>query len=325
MHLPDGILSGPVIAVTAVGAVGTLAVCVKRMERAHGDRATLLAGMIAAFVFAAQMVNFRVLPGASGHLIGGVLASVVLGPWAGAVAIAAVLLVQAFLFADGGVTALGANFVNMGLINTILGYVIYRELRRVAGGGHRGTIIGAVGAAWVGVILSATAGTVELAASGRWSAFLPLLGVMLLVHAIIGLGESLITGLVVQSMLAVRPDLIPDPEAHKEPAGMRVGRIALAGLSIAVAVAVFLGPLASAAPDGLEYSVSKLGIDVAGEQAAPPTAVMPDYQAAIPGIQSIKIATAVAGAAGSLLVFAIAGTLGFARLRTARLAGQREG
>src|SRR5690349_18577222 len=129
MHIPDAVLSPGVVALTSVGGALGFGYSLRRLRRSLGDRATVLMGMMSAFIFAAQMVNFPVGPGVSGHLLGGVLASVVLGPWAGAAVIAAVLIVQCFLFGDGGFTALGANFVNMGLIGAVGGYAIYAPIR----------------------------------------------------------------------------------------------------------------------------------------------------------------------------------------------------
>ena len=166
MHIPDSVLDAKVIATTAVvGGLG-LAIAVRKIERRLGDGTTVLMGTMAAFIFAAQMVNFPVGPWVSGHLLGGVLASVLLGPWAGAVVIAAVLLVQCLMFADGGVTALGANFVNMGLIGSAGGYAIYTPLRRAIGG-QKGVLIAAMAAAWFSVLLASGACAVELAASGH--------------------------------------------------------------------------------------------------------------------------------------------------------------
>ncbi len=210
MHIPDSVLDAKVIVATAaVGAAG-LGIAVRRLERKLGDRTTVLMGTMAAFIFAAQMVNFPVGPWVSGHLLGGVLASVLLGPWAGAVVIAAVLLVQCLMFADGGVTALGANFVNMGLIGSVGGYAIYTPIRRAIGG-HKGVLIAAMAAAWFSVLLASGACAVELAASGHGSQFLRLLSWMGLLHALIGLGEAVITGAVVRFLLLRRPDLFDEP------------------------------------------------------------------------------------------------------------------
>src|SRR3954447_5894587 len=167
MHIIDGLLDPKVAAATgAVAAAGLLA-GLRTLERRLGERTTVLMGTMAAFVFAAQMVNFPLGPLlVSGHLLGGVLAAILLGPWAGAVVIGAVLIVQCLLFGDGGLTALGANFVNMGLIGAVGGYAIYAPTRRAIGG-RAGILIGGMVAAWFSVLLASGAFAIELAASGR--------------------------------------------------------------------------------------------------------------------------------------------------------------
>jgi cobalt/nickel transport system permease protein len=322
MHIPDGVLSPTVAAATSLLGAGGLAVAVRKLGRpASAERTTVMMGILAAFVFAAQMVNFPVGPGVSGHLLGGVLAAVILGPWAGAVVIAAVLVVQCLLFADGGLTALGANFVNMGLVGAIGGSAIYRPLRRALGDGPRGTLVGAVLAAWFSVILASGAFAIELALSGRASQFGPILGWMLLVHAAIGLGEAAITGLVLSTVLAIRPDLIASPDAADStpasPLRQRTQTV-LAGLGVALAICLFLAPLASAHPDGLEYVGSKLAFlpdegAVAGPQIPAP---MPDYE--MPGL-TLGLATAAAGAVGTLFVFGLAFAIAWAHARSAAL------
>jgi cobalt/nickel transport system permease protein len=207
MHVPDGVLSPQVAAATGVVAAAGLGYGLRTLRAKLRERTTVLMGTMAAFVFAAQMVNFPLFPlPISGHLLGGVLAAVVLGPWAGAVVIAAVLIVQCFLFADGGLTALGANFVNMGLIGAVGGHAIYAPIRRGIRG-KAGVLLGAMAAAWFSVILASGAFAVELAFSARVN-FPRVLGWMTLVHAGIGLGEAIITGLVVRFLLLLRPDLI---------------------------------------------------------------------------------------------------------------------
>ena len=216
MHIPDAILDPRVAMATSVLGAAGLFHALRVVERQLKERTTSLMGMMAAFVFAAQMVNFPVGPGVSGHLLGGVLAAVVLGPWAGAVVIGAVLIVQCFLFGDGGLTALGANFVNMGLIGSVGGYAIYAPLRRLIGG-RRGILIAAMVAAWFAVLLAAGACALELSASGHRQEFFRTLSWMALVHAAIGLGEAVITGLVVRFILLTRPELIePDDETTGE-------------------------------------------------------------------------------------------------------------
>lgn len=309
MHIPNAVLSPSVSVATALIGSGGLAYGLRRLRGELGERTPVLMGVMAAFVFAAQMVNFPLpLVPVSGHLLGGVLAAVLLGPWAGAGAIAAVLLVQCFLCNDGGLTALGANFVNMGLIGSVGGYAIYAPIRRTIGG-HRGILVGAMAAAWFSVILSAGAFSVELAASGRWSSFVDVLGWMTLVHAAIGLGEAVITGMVVRFLLLVRPDLF-DEGAGIEPASAatRWGGSALAGLAIALAVAIFLAPMASERPDGLEYVGSKQVGFLPPEGSAVPEpfrAPIADYRMPWLSARSKSLATAAAGVVGTLVVFAV--------------------
>jgi cobalt/nickel transport system permease protein len=307
MHIPDAVLDPKVALATGVIAAGGLAYGLRTLRGQLGDRTTVLMGSMAAFVFAAQMVNFPlvVIP-ASGHLLGGVLAAVLLGPWAGSAVIAAVLLVQCFLFGDGGLTALGANFVNMGLIGSVGGYAIYSPIRREIGG-HRGVLIGAMAAAWFSVILSSGAFALELAASGRWSTFLDVLGWMTLVHAAIGLGEALITGMVVRFILLTRPDLLDDMAKPEHSAGSRRGGIALATLGVSLAVATFLAPMASGYPDGLEFVGSKKAqfLPPEGREPAPKIpAPIPDYE--MPGLLRYRsLATAASGVVGTLVVFGV--------------------
>lgn len=312
MHIPDAVLDPKVALATGLIAAGGLAYGLRTLRGRLGERTTVLMGSMAAFVFAAQMINFPVfVVPASGHLLGGVLAAVLLGPWAGAAVIAAVLLVQCFLFGDGGLTALGANFVNMGLIGSVGGYAIYEPIRRGIGG-HRGVLIGAMAAAWFSVILSAGAFSVELAASGRWSTFSDVLGWMTLVHAAIGLGEALITGMVVRFLLLTRPDLFDDGQAAPTSAASRRWGIAAAALSVSLAVAVFLAPFASTNPDGLEFVGSEKVkfLALQGQGANPPLpAPIPDY--AMPGLSwSPSAATAAAGVVGTLVVFGVGLALG---------------
>jgi cobalt/nickel transport system permease protein len=307
MHIPDAVLSPGVAAATYAVAAGGLGYSLKRLEDQLRERATALMGVLSAFVFAAQMVNFPIGPlPISGHLLGGVLAAVLLGPWAGAVVIGAVLIVQCLLFGDGGLTALGANFVNMGLIGAVGGYAIYAPIRRAIGG-RGGVLIGAMVAAWFSVLLAAGAFSVELAASGRPGAFFQVLGWMALVHAAIGLGEAIITGLVLRFVLLTRPDLVPDAAPGAATRAGRWGQVAIAGLGIALAVAVFLAPLASEHPDGLEWVGGRLGFLKESPSLVP--APIAGYE--MPGLGHVKAATAVAGLVGTLVVFAVG--LGLAR------------
>ncbi|WP_169975330.1 energy-coupling factor ABC transporter permease [Tautonia rosea] len=299
MHIPDNLLSQPVILTTGAVALGGFALGLRRLRTRLRDRTMVLMGVMSAFVFAAQMVNFPlfVVP-ASGHLIGGVLAAVLLGPWAGALVLGTVLLVQALLFADGGILALGANFVNLGLIASVGGYAIYDPIRKSVGG-QSGVLIGAMVAAWFSVLLASLAFTIELAASGYWSDLPRVLGWMTMIHAVIGLGEAMITGLVLRTVLSVRPDLIFDDEGATTRSG-RWSRVALGGLAASLAVAAFLAPLASPKDDGLEFVGGRLGFlnDEAGSLLTGP---MRDYS--IEGLPDIALVTAAVGLIGTLTVF----------------------
>lgn len=318
MHIPEAILDPRVAAVTAVAGGAGLVWGLRKLEKDLGDRTTVLMGTMAAFVFAAQMVNFPVGPGVSGHLLGGVLSAVMLGPWAGAVVIGAVLIVQCFLFADGGLTAIGANFLNMGLIGSVIGYAIYRPIRQALGG-RRGVLIGAMIAAWFSVLLASGAFSLELALSGNRADFFRILSWMALVHAAIGVGEALITGLVLRFVLQSRPDLIHDPDPFDRIdgyegspiTGSSWGRILTAGLAVSVAVAVFLAPFASESPDGLEYVLGeKLQVSSPESSHAFPSP-LPDYEfpLPLPNLGPLDTATAVVGTLGTLVVFAMSWAL----------------
>jgi cobalt/nickel transport system permease protein len=288
----------------------------RSLEERLGERTTVLMGTMSAFVFAAQMVNFPVGPlPISGHLLGGVLSAVMLGPWAGAVVIAAVLIVQCLLFGDGGLTALGANFVNMGLIGAVGGYAIYAPIRRAIGG-RAGVLIGAMVAAWFSVLLASGAFAIELAFSSGWAEFFRVLSWMGLVHAGIGLGEALVTGLVLRFILLTRPDLVYEPEKAEDERLSGWWQVTAAGLGIALAVGVFLAPFASEHPDGLEFVGAKLGF-LKDEAPVLLPVPIPDYQLALFDSGHVKVATAVAGVVGTLVVFGLG--LGLARVFSGRV------
>src|SRR3954447_18751649 len=303
MHIPDGVLAPEVAAVAGAAAAAGFGYGLKRLERGLGERTTVLMGIMAAFVFAAQMVKFPVAPGVAGHLLGGVLAAVMLGPWAGAGVIGAVLIVQCLLFGDGGLTALGANFLNMGLIGAVGGYAIYAPIRRAIGG-PAGVLIGAMVAAWFSVLLASGAFAVELAFSSGWGHFWQTLSWMALVHAGIGLGEAIVTGLVLRFILLTRPDLVYQPEKDERPGSPDWGQVLCAGLGIALAVGVFLAPFASEHPDGLEYVGEKLGF-LKGDVPALLPVPIPDYQLPLFGAGHVQVACALAGLVGTLAVFGV--------------------
>ena len=207
MHIPDGFLSTEVAATTAVVSAGVLSYSLKRADALLDDRRVPLVGVTGAFIFAVQMLNFPVAGGTSGHLLGAALAAVLLGPWIACLVLAVVLAAQAFVFADGGITALGANVLNMGVIGALGVGALMFATRRVLPK-SRVTLLAIAGAgAWLAVMLGAGATAVELGISGT----VPLgtvLPAMLGVHALIGVGEAVITVAALSAVLATRPDLI---------------------------------------------------------------------------------------------------------------------
>jgi cobalt/nickel transport system permease protein len=207
LHAPDGFFSVPVAALLWVIAVAVVGFSVSRVSRTFDERAVPLMGVTAAFIFAAQMINFPVVGGTSGHLLGAVLAAVLLGPWAATLVMASVIAVQSLLFQDGGLLAMGANIVNMGIIGTIGGYAIYRVLCGLLGGEERSRLPAAAIAAWSAVMLGAAATSLELAVSGT-SPLAVVLPAMLGTHALIGIGEALITVGALALIRGARPDLL---------------------------------------------------------------------------------------------------------------------
>ncbi len=209
MHIPDGFINAGTSAVAGAVAVGSLAVCVRQAARTMEDREVPMAGLASAFIFAAQMLNFPVANGTSGHLIGGVLAAVLVGPWAGAICLAVVLTVQALLFADGGLSALGLNVLNMAIVATLGGYVVFRAVRAVLPRTRGAVVVAAGVAAGLSPTLAALGFTVQYAIGGNDAASVgTVAAAMVGTHLLIGIGEGLITAFTVSAVLAVRPDLV---------------------------------------------------------------------------------------------------------------------
>lgn len=211
LHIPDGFLNLPVSLCSWAIAAGFIAVSLKRVESAYGDRTVSLMGVCAAFIFAAQMINFPIPGGTSGHLLGGTLAGALLGPWAASLVMSAVFIVQAVLFQDGGITVLGPNIFVMGLIGTFGGYYLYRTIRFAIGrDSWTGAAFGLAIAAWVSVEAASVIVAIMLALSGT----VPLKAALVAMagwHALIGIGEALITVSAVSYVWRTRPDLLFDP------------------------------------------------------------------------------------------------------------------
>jgi cobalt/nickel transport system permease protein len=207
MHIPDGFLSHSINATTFVISVGVCAYGVKRVNRNFGEREVPLMGVTAAFVFAAQMINFPVAGGTSGHFLGGLFSSVLLGPWPGLLIMTIVLVVQCLGFADGGLTAIGSNIFNMGLIGALGGYLVFIVLHTLFQKSRKGFFIALAISSWFSIVMGASAAAIELAISGT-SPLKVALPAMAGIHAIIGIGEAIITTTAVSLILRTRPDLV---------------------------------------------------------------------------------------------------------------------
>jgi cobalt/nickel transport system permease protein len=295
MHIPDGFVSVPVASATSLASVAALFIAVQRSQTAFGIRRAPLLGLTTAFIFAAQMINFPVAGGTSGHLLGGTLAAIILGsPWAGMLCIATVLIIQAVLFADGGITALGANILNMAVIGVWTGWILTQTLQKLLGGSQkRLPLVGGIAAAF-SVVAAAIACAIELALSGTAPATV-VLPTMTGVHILIGIGEGLITGGVLTYLATTRPDLLPGEE--KKFQGWLVPIVSI------FLIAGVLSLFASAWPDGLEKVAETLGfINLAEVVRVNVPTPFADY-----GIEGLgQIGTSIAGLLGSGLCFSVA-------------------
>ncbi|HEY2588908.1 MAG TPA: energy-coupling factor ABC transporter permease [Tepidisphaeraceae bacterium] len=297
MHIPDGFLDARTAATAAALSIGGLGLAVRRARVQLPARKVPLMGLAAAFVFAGQMLNFPVAGGTSGHLVGGVLCGVLLGPSAAVLVISCVLIVQCLAFGDGGVLALGANIFNMAIVSAVGGYAIYRGLHRIFPG-ERGRLLAVAVASWAATVAAAVvcAGQLALSGTAPWSVTLP---AMAWVHMLIGVGEAIITTLVVASIARSRPELLD----AARPAPSRGAELLLFGGLIALGLALFVAPFASALPDGLDHAATLLGF-AARERHVLAKAPLAEYH--LPGVQSPALATALAGGIGTVLMFAIA-------------------
>lgn len=211
LHIPDGFLSLPISLLTWALAIALIVVCLMRVQAEYQERAVPLMGVCAAFIFAAQMINFPIPAGTSGHLLGGTLAGVLLGPWAGSLVMVVVFIVQAVLFQDGGLTVLGANIVNMGLVGTFGGYYLYRIIRKAIGrDSWAGIAVGTAVASWVSVFVASLLCAVQLGLSGTVPIGVALVA-MAFWHFMIAIGEAVITVITIGFVYRTRPDLLYKP------------------------------------------------------------------------------------------------------------------
>ncbi|MFH8594643.1 energy-coupling factor ABC transporter permease [Streptomyces rimosus] len=337
MHVPDGFIDAPVSAAAGVLAAAAVAVSLRGARRELGgtgphtglgaERTAPLAGLVAAFIFAVQMLNFPVAAGTSGHLLGGALAAILVGPYTGVLCVSVVLLMQSVLFADGGLTALGVNITDMAVVTVLVAYGIFRGLVKVLPRGRRAVTAAAFVAAAVSVPAAAVAFTGLYALGGTTDVpIATVFAAMTGVHVLIGLGEAAITALTVGAVLAVRPDLVygarepakplelrtsplagpaaaagerePEPAEPARPVAARrsTRRVWLAGVAAALVCAGGLSYYASTSPDGLEKVARDQGIDAKAEEHAAKDSPLADYS--VKDIANPRLSGGLAGVIG---------------------------
>ncbi|KAA6218086.1 energy-coupling factor ABC transporter permease [Streptomyces filamentosus] len=346
MHVPDGFINAPVSAAAGVVAAAAVAVSLRGARKelggspeAGGDRVAPLAGLVAAFVFAVQMLNFPVAAGTSGHLLGGALAAILVGPWTGVLCIAVVLLMQGVLFADGGLTALGVNITVMGVVTVVAAYAVFRGLRLVLPRTRGGVTAATFVAALVSVPAAAAAFTLVYAVGGTTDVPVgKVLTAMVGVHVLIGVGEAAITALTVGAVLAVRPDLVHGARGLTAPLKLRVGgelvdaapaapdapaapkstrKLWIGGVVTALVLAGVVSFYASASPDGLEKVAADQGIDAKADQYEHATADSPLADYGVEGVESARLSGGLAGVIGVGATLAV-GTGAFWAVRRRR-------
>ncbi|MEU5579755.1 energy-coupling factor ABC transporter permease [Streptomyces huasconensis] len=337
MHVPDGFIDAPVSAAAGLVAAGAVAVSLKGARRELDERTAPLAGLVAAFIFAVQMLNFPVAAGTSGHLLGGALAAILVGPFTGVLCVSVVLLMQGVLFADGGLTALGVNIADMAVVTTVVAYVVFRGLVKLLPRGHRSVTVASFAAALLSVPAAAVAFTLVYAVGGTTDVSLTKVATAMVgVHILIGIGEAAITALTVGAVIAVRPDLVYGARGLTRPLKLRVGgelvdapaaapaapaaarstrTLWIAGIVTSLVLAGFVSFYASANPDGLEKVAHDKGIDKKAEEHATADSPLADY-----GVKDITDARLSGGLAGviGVGVTVIAGSAVFWTLRRRR-------
>ncbi|MGW7665319.1 energy-coupling factor ABC transporter permease [Streptomyces sp. NPDC054756] len=338
MHVPDGFIDAPTSAVTGVVAAAAVAVSLRGARRELDERTAPLAGLVAAFIFAVQMLNFPVAAGTSGHLLGGALAAILVGPYTGVLCVSVVLLMQGILFADGGLTALGVNITNMAIVTTVVAYAVFRLLVKVLPRGRRSITVASFAAALLSVPAAALAFTLMYAVGGTTDVSLGKVATAMVgVHVLIGLGEATITALTVGAVVAVRPDLVYGARDLRQRLSLRVNgelvdapaaepvpvaarsprRVWAVGLVTSLVLAGFVSFYASANPDGLEKVAADHGIDKKAEDHAAADSPLADY-----GVKDVTDARLSGGLAGviGVGVTVVAGSAVFWAVRRRRTA-----
>ena len=309
MHAPDGFLNPGTAAVTGIVSLVIVGYALRQSSNQLKDKAIPLAGISAAFIFAAQMFNFPVAAGTTGHLLGGALAAILLGPSVGAVVVTIVVVVQALAFADGGLTALGYNVLNMAIVPAYGGYAVFRLLRKVFPR-NAGGVIGATGlAGWASVVMASIAFSIQwLFGASAPVPFDTVFGSMVGIHALIGIGEGLISALAVGAVLAARPDLVYGAQdlERAQLAQSEVGTrtFVIGGVLIALVFAAVISQFAANDPDGLERVAEDTGFIDTGTEHSLADFIFADYATA--GISNETVSLAIAGIVGTLVTLLVA-------------------
>jgi cobalt/nickel transport system permease protein len=313
-------------------------VSLRGARRELDERTAPLAGLVAAFIFAVQMLNFPVAAGTSGHLLGGALAAILVGPFTGVLCVSVVLLMQGILFADGGLTALGVNITDMAIVTTVVAYAVFRALVKVLPRTRRSVTAATFVAALLSVPVSALAFTALYAVGGTTDVSLGKVATAMVgVHVLIGIGEAVITSLTVGAVLAVRPDLVYGARDLHRPLKLRVNgelvdapaaapvpvaarstrKVWATGLVASLVLAGFVSFYASASPDGLEKVAADHGIDRKAEDHAVAGSPLADY--GVKDVDDARLSGGLAGVIG-VGVTVVAGSAVFWAVRRRRSA-----
>jgi cobalt/nickel transport system permease protein len=292
MHIPDGFLSLAVAIIFWVLTVITVGYALSRVRSELNERQVPVMGVLAAVIFAGQMLNFSVTGGTSGHLLGAALAVILIGPWPALLVMTCVVSVQALIFQDGGLLALGANIFNMAVVGVFVAWGVYKLIRKITPDSRWSQLLAGFLGAWTSIVIASLVAALQLALSGTSPAGIavPAMGG---IHALIGLGEGLITVGALAFLMAARPELLSKTGPEKSESAL----LWIGGLAVAVVLAV-LSPLASAHPDGLEWVAEQTGFLEAAQR--PAYEIIPDY--VLPGISSEALATILAGVVGIAIV-----------------------
>jgi len=302
MHVPDGFINAQVSAATGIISLGTLWAYIRNAKNLVADKLIALTGMMSALIFVLQMINFPIAAGTSGHLLGGALAVIVLGPSLGVICISIVVVIQSLLFADGGLSALGVNVLNMAIITSLTGWFTITLWKKLFGESQFTLISGSVIAGLLSVVFSSIAFVLEYAIGGTVSVPLGnVLIAMISTHLLIGLGEGIITALIVSLLLRVRSDLVYVHSKKNKSNTLSTSYGVLIALILSLTLVT---PYASSSPDGLESVASDFGF----EETDGVVLLLEDY-----GISSINnnfVSTTLSALLGVLAIAGL-GTLFF--------------